>query len=959
MRSHRSNKVHLRALLKNQTRATQSRRLRRPFLEALEDRRLLTVADPSSLTLPDLSLREHRTDSLIVQFRDGASTPGSLAAHMLTANLQQEWKITPGMRRVNLNSTADLAAALIAFKQDPNVSFVEPDYRVSLQDIPDDPSFGTTWGLNNEGQTGGADDADIDAPEAWEVEKGSSSTIVAVIDTGVDYTHPDLAANIWTNPGEIPGNGKDDDKNGYIDDVHGYDFVNRDGDPMDDHFHGTHVAGTIGAVGDNGIGVAGVNWNVSIMALKFLDATGGGYESDAISALNYAVANGATISNNSWGGLGYSAAFETALKNAAAKGHIFVAAAGNDGWNNDLDAFYPAGYNVPNVVSVAATDHNDQLAWFSNYGVKSVDLAAPGVDIYSTFPTRVTQAMRDDGFGPNYGSISGTSMATPHVAGVMALVHSQNPTFTYQQIIDRVLGTVDIVDGATKTITGGRLNAASAVGNAPADTTGPRVLAIDPSTVVGTIDHVRIRFSEGIDATTISLDDVISLTGPDGSITPTALVPVSGNNRQFDVEFDAQSTLGDYTLVLGVNIKDLSGNSIDQDRDGLGGEETDDSYTGTFTISDQLNFYSGDIPKHIDVLDFLFGQPVESTITVGPNINISDLNVKFDIYFPNTSDLKIYLRSPTGTEVTIVDLYEATGDGFNNTIFDDEAPTPFGPGSDLYYSGSYRPSSSLSAFDGQSAAGTWTLVIEANLNFEGGFVFGEGDLYAWSLELAGDNNGTPPTDPPTDPPPGNRAPIAADDTLSGEVNTRLAVTPAQLLTNDQDPDGDALTITFVGNPTGGSVAIDGGQLITFTPTPDFQGQATFQYIVSDGFLIDTGTVKINFAPVAEWHNFANSNDVDKDTRVTANDALTIINFINSTGSTSVIGLSSGVAPKSYYDVTADNHIGPDDVLSVINYINSRPTQTTSVTALGETNSYPAEVDAALLSLMTEGDGKRK
>src|SRR5262249_48878129 len=150
-------------------------------------------------------------------------------------------------------------------------------------------SFSSLWGLHNTGQTGGTPDADIDAPEAWDVTTGSSSVVVAVIDTGVDYTHPDLAANIWTNAGEVPGNGVDDDHNGYVDDVHGYDFVNNDGDPMDDHFHGTHVAGTIGAVGNNGTGVAGINWNVKIMALKFLDGNGGGYASDAIRAVNYAV----------------------------------------------------------------------------------------------------------------------------------------------------------------------------------------------------------------------------------------------------------------------------------------------------------------------------------------------------------------------------------------------------------------------------------------------------------------------------------------------------------------------------------------------------------------------------------------------------------------------------------------------------------------------------------------------
>ena len=381
----------------------------------------------------------------------------------------------------------------------------------SRSSLRNDPDFGNLWGLDNTGQTGGVDDADINAPEAWDKTTGSRSTVVAVIDTGVDYNHPDLYQNIWINQGEIPASRKanftdidgdglitfadlndpenqgpsrspmatvtaestapiflsrckkqavrtaataagpmaqDTDRNGYVDDFVGYDFVNHDDDPMDDHFHGTHVSGTIGAMGDDGNGIAGVNWHVEIMGLKFLDGSGGGYESDAITALNYAVANGAVVSNNSWGGGGFSSAFQTAIQNAAAKGHIFVAAAGNDGWNNDLDPFYPAGYNVDNVVSVAATHSSDQLAWFSNYGVKSVDIAAPGVDIYSTFPTHVTGAMEQEGFGPNYGTISGTSMATPHVTGVIASVRSQHPDWSYQKVIDQVLGTVDIVDGS-------------------------------------------------------------------------------------------------------------------------------------------------------------------------------------------------------------------------------------------------------------------------------------------------------------------------------------------------------------------------------------------------------------------------------------------------------------------------------------------------------------------------------
>src|SRR5438552_2117260 len=175
------------------------------------------------------------------------------------------------------------------------------------------------------GHTGGTADADIDAPEAWDKTTGNNSTIVAVIDTGVDYNHPDLAANIWTNTGEIPGNGRDDDNNGYVDDVHGYDFANNDGDPMDDFFHGTHVAGTIAAVGNNNVGVAGINWHTKIMALKFLDSTGSGYISNAVSAIQYAVQMGAEVSNNSWGGGGFDLALHDAIANARDHGHIFVA----------------------------------------------------------------------------------------------------------------------------------------------------------------------------------------------------------------------------------------------------------------------------------------------------------------------------------------------------------------------------------------------------------------------------------------------------------------------------------------------------------------------------------------------------------------------------------------------------------------------------------------------------------
>ena len=282
-----------------------------------------------------------------------------------------------------------------------HVAVAEPDYLVQISALPNDPSFGSLWGMDNTGQNGGTSNADINAPEAWNTSTGTKHTIVAVVDTGVDYLHPDLAANMWHNPRETAGNGRDDDGNGYRDDVYGWNFINNTPSVMDDNGHGTHVSGTIGAVGDNGIGVAGVNWNTQIMALKFLDKNGSGYLSNAVRAINYAVANGAKVINASFGGGGYDSAMATAINNAKAHGVIVVAAAGNDGTNNDSRAEYPANYGGDNVVAVAATDRTDNLASFSNYGRSTVDIAAPGVSIYSTLPNG------------RYGTYSGTSMAAP------------------------------------------------------------------------------------------------------------------------------------------------------------------------------------------------------------------------------------------------------------------------------------------------------------------------------------------------------------------------------------------------------------------------------------------------------------------------------------------------------------------------------------------------------------------
>jgi subtilisin family serine protease len=315
------------------------------------------------------------------------------------------------------------------------VDYIEPNYIVSANGAPNDSRYSALWGLNNTGQTGGTADIDIDAPEAWDLSTGNPEVVVGVVDTGVDYNHEDLAANMWHNPGEIPGNGIDDDGDGVVDDVYGYNAINPAAPPLDDNGHGSHCSGTIGGVGNNSRGVVGVNWNVKIMALKFLDSSGSGSTSDAISAIEYAVAmknRGVNIKvlSNSWGGGGYSQALQDAIAAAENAGILFVAAAGNDASDNDAVPAYPANYQLDNIISVAAIDHNGNLASFSNFGASSVDLAAPGVGIISSIPNN------------QYASYSGTSMATPHVSGVAALLAGREPNLTPSQLKTRLLNTV-------------------------------------------------------------------------------------------------------------------------------------------------------------------------------------------------------------------------------------------------------------------------------------------------------------------------------------------------------------------------------------------------------------------------------------------------------------------------------------------------------------------------------------
>ncbi len=307
------------------------------------------------------------------------------------------------------------------------IDFIEPDYLVSIGRTPNDPQLSTTWGLHNTGQNSGTADIDIDGPDAWDTITDAGNLVVGVVDTGIDYNHPDLRDNMWVNTGEIASNGIDDDANGVVDDIHGLNAVANNGNPFDDNNHGTHCAGTIGGVGNNGIGVAGVAWRVKLMALKFLSASGSGYTSDAIETIAYAVQMkqrgvNLRVLSNSWGGGGFSQSLETAISQANQAGIIFIAAAGNSARNNDSIANYPSNYALENVVSVAALDRNGNLASFSNYGATKVHVGAPGVAVYSTVPNN------------SYASFNGTSMATPHISGIAALIMARNPSYTPVQV---------------------------------------------------------------------------------------------------------------------------------------------------------------------------------------------------------------------------------------------------------------------------------------------------------------------------------------------------------------------------------------------------------------------------------------------------------------------------------------------------------------------------------------------
>ena len=418
---------------------------------------------------------------LLIQFK-GAAAPRLMNAAMqgvrtramngVRATLLRRSPVS-GVEHWKLPAGVTVTSAIKQLKRNAQVEFVEPNYRRHLRLIPNDPLFLNQWGLQNSGQTindssgaviTGVAGADMGLATAWAAQTGNPAVVIAVLDDSVDINHPDLAANIWTNPGEIAGDGIDNDANGFIDDVHGWDFKNNDNNPSADigagEGHGTAVSGCIGAVGNNGAGISGVNWNVSIMPLKFnLDVA------SEVMAIDYAIANGATIMNASFGGLTPSVAEQQAVQRLQNAGILLVAAAGNDNGNNDLVADYPSGYANPNIIAVGASNSSDVLTSWSHYGATSVDIAAPGASIFTTrSPNGVIGNTRPPATGLFYDFIAGTSFSSPYVAGIAALIKAQFPAATFQELKGRILASATQLAAMQGLISsGGRADAATAL----------------------------------------------------------------------------------------------------------------------------------------------------------------------------------------------------------------------------------------------------------------------------------------------------------------------------------------------------------------------------------------------------------------------------------------------------------------------------------------------------------------
>ncbi len=488
----------------------------------------------------------HAFDSVLVRFKPAAARNAD-ALVAAVGSVRHTYSLVDGLVAVDLNGRTTVEQALRDLRNNPDVLYAEPDYLWFRQNTPNDTNFSSLWGMNNTGQSGGTPGSDINALAAWDLFTGDPNLVIGVIDGGTDLSHPDLAPNAWTNPGEIPGNGIDDDNNGYVDDVNGWDFFDEDNDPRGGD-HGSHVSGTIAAKGNNNLGVTGVVWDAKIMPLRFIGPSSGS-TADAIRAIEYANNFDVRVTNNSWGGGGFSQSLFNAINAARANNSLFVAASGNDGAG---DASYPARYSLDNVIAVAATDRNDNMAGFSNVNATNVDIAAPGVAVVSTVPAS------------SYASFQGTSMASPHVAGVAALLIGARPDLSYSDVRDAILSTARPVPGFQSLVAAGGVVDAEA---ALLDVNGPPSIAFvnQPQIVApGTQSTVTVILddgAEGYDPSTVEINVSVN----NGPFQATPMTNTSGDTFTADLP----AALCDDSVRYFISATSLVGTDVFLPRDGI------------------------------------------------------------------------------------------------------------------------------------------------------------------------------------------------------------------------------------------------------------------------------------------------------------------------------------------------------------------------------------------------------
>ncbi|WP_462160009.1 S8 family serine peptidase [Pseudoalteromonas sp. GB56] len=649
---------------------------------------LLATISPIALAVsqaPEKAAPAYDQQSVIVKFKQKVTKKERKA---LTQNLGVSFKdknddgVDDRLRHIangrlavlKLGKGRHVENVLASLKNHPLVEYAEPNFIVKHQATPNDPNYANLYGMQK-----------ISAEAAWDYTIGDSSVIVGVIDTGFDFQHPDLVNNIWRNPNEIPGNGIDDDGNGYIDDIHGISAILDNGNPQDTGLHGTHVAGTIGAQGDNNLGVAGVNWRTSMVGCSFLGSAGGTL-ADGVQCIDYMIGlknagNNVRVLNNSWGGGGFTQTLKDAITAANNADMLFVAAAGNDASDIDAGGFYPAGYDVPNVMAVASTDSQDNISGFSNFGDELVHIAAPGSFIVSTVP------------GGQYDTLSGTSMATPHVAGAAALLLSGNPNLTTAQLKNILMSTGDDVAALQgKTINGKRMN----VFNALADSggTGPSFF------MNATPSSATVNQSE-------SQNFVIDLTAAGGFTGDAALSLSTVPALDAEVLFSQNPVAADTATTMTINTTTATAPGTYQ----MTVTAVDGDITKTLPLtlrvwpegSTTTSFSNNEA---VLIADDAPEAPAESVINVPHEMIITEVAGHVDITHDAIQDLVIKLIAPNGKESV---LRSREGQGTNRLEMD------------------------FVNYDHEldNALGNWTLRVEDHDNNNAGI------LNNWTLKLSG------------------------------------------------------------------------------------------------------------------------------------------------------------------------------------------------------------------------------